>query len=232
MMARLGTTELTSRQRQIFEWVKAFIHKHAMPPTVREIGGAFGIKSSSVFDLLKTLERKDYMRRGNRGARSLIVEDRKDRRLRRSRSILVLEHVPVEERERKKFVAVPVVGAVAAGKPILAEENVIGELLVDADVVRGGRFFALEVDGDSMVGAGIQNGDTVLVRQQPLAETGDIVVAMLDGEATIKRLYFREGAVALRPENPAHQPIAVGPEDDLRIAGKVVGVKRSDAVPE
>lgn len=231
-MAGAGTMELTPRQRQVFEWVKAFIREHTMPPTVREIGDALGIKSSSVFDLLKTLERKDYMRRGARRARSLIVEDRKDRRLHRSRKIRVLEDVPEGERERKNLVAVPVVGAVAAGKPILAEENIIGELLVDADLVRVGRFFALEVAGDSMIGAGIHHGDTVLVRQQPLAETGDIVVAVLGGEATVKRLHLREDAIALRPENPAHQPIMVSPEDDLRIAGKVVGVQRADVVSE
>ena len=91
-MAAAGTTELTPRQRQIFEWVKAFIREHTMPPTVREIGDAFGIKSSSVFDLLKTLERKDFMRRGTRRARSLIVEDRKDRKLHRSRRIQELEY--------------------------------------------------------------------------------------------------------------------------------------------
>ncbi len=161
-----------------------------------------------------------------------VVEDRKDRRLHRSRKIRVLEDVPDRERERKNLVAVPVVGAVAAGKPILAEENIIGELLVDADLVRVGRFFALEVAGDSMIGAGIRHGDTVLVRQQPLAETGDIVVAVLGGEATVKRLHLRDGAIALRPENPAYQSIMIDPENDLRIAGKVVGVQHSDTVSE
>ncbi len=228
-MARPDTKELTARQWQIFEWVKTFIREHAMPPTVREIGRAFDIESSSVFDLLKALERKGYVRRGNQGARSLIIKYGKPPRARR---IQVLEDVPTEERRRKGLIAVPVVGAVAAGKPILADENIVGELLVDADLVRTGRFFGLMVCGDSMIGADIRNGDTVLVRQQPLAETGDIVVAVLGGEATVKRLYLREGAIVLRPENPAYQPMPINPEDDLRIAGKVVGVQHSGAVSE
>ncbi len=227
-MARPRTTEPTPRQRQIFEWVKDFIHEHRMSPTVREIGHAFGIMSSSVFDLLKALEGKGYMRRDDRSARSLVVEDE---RIHRPRGMRVLEHVRSGDAKRKNVVAIPILGTVAAGKPILAEENVIGEVLIDANVARGGRFFALEVDGDSMTGAGIQDGDTVVVRQQPLAESGDIVVAVVDGEATVKRLHLREDTVELRPENPAHQPIVVGPEDHLCIAGKVVAVKRADAVP-
>lgn len=229
MRGRPATTELTQRQRQVFEWVKHFIREHAMPPTVHEIGCAFLIESSSVFDLLKAIERKGYLRRGNRGARSLIVEDRKTRR---SRAIRILPQQPPGERESEGLTPVPVVGAVAAGKPILAEENIIGELLVDTDLVWNGTFFALKVNGDSMTGASIHNGDTVLVRQQPLAETGDIVVAILDGEATIKRLSLREDAIALHPENSAHQPIVVGPEHDLRVAGKVMGVQHSGMGPE
>ncbi|MFH1865737.1 MAG: transcriptional repressor LexA, partial [Candidatus Eisenbacteria bacterium] len=217
---------LTPRQRETLEWVKGFIRKNGMPPTVREIGGAFGIKSSTVFELLKALERKDYLKRGKLGARSLIVQDEAARGQRASRAVPVLPDVSALE-EGGRVIAVPIVGTVAAGAPILAEENIIGELAVDSSLVRGASFFALEVDGDSMTGVGIGDGDTVLVRQQPLAENGDVVVAVIDGEATVKQLHIREDRVELRPKNRAHRAILVGPEDELRIAGKVVGVKRS-----
>ncbi len=117
---------------------------------------------------------------------------------------------------------VPIVGRVAAGPPILADENIIGEVLVDSRVARHGRCFALEVQGDSMIDADIDDGDLVVVRQQPLAESGDIVVALLGEEATVKRLYIRDETIELRPENTSHRPITVGPEDELRILGKVV----------
>jgi len=228
-MARAKPRFLTPRQREILDWIKAFIREHGMPPTVREIGDAFDIRSSSVFDLLKALERKGYLRRGDLGARSLVVEDHEAGRKRQRRGVRTLQRVDPDA--EKSVVAVPILGCVAAGRPILAEENVIGEIQVDADMVRGGQFFALEVQGDSMTGAGVNNGDIVLVRQQPLAENGDIVVALFEGEATVKRLHLRGGRIELRPENPEHQRIQVGPEDDLRIAGKVVGVKRSGPVP-
>lgn len=224
-MAKAGRQPLTPRQRETLDWVKGFIRKNGMPPTVREIGGAFDIKSSTVFELLKALERKGYLRRGDLGARSLIVEDDAVRQ-RRSRAIPALRDVPATG-SRGRVTAVPIVGTVAAGAPILAEENIIGELAVDASLMRGASFFALEVDGDSMTGVGIGDGDTVLVRQQPLAESGDVVVAVVDGEATVKQLHIREDKVELRPKNRAHRTIHVGPEDELRIAGKVVGVKRS-----
>lgn len=224
-MVQARKQPLTPRQREIFDWVRGFIRKNGMPPTVREIGGAFDIKSSTVFELLKALERKGYLRRGDLGARSLIIEGDAIRR-RRSRAIPVLADVSASG-EGGRVIAVPVVGTVAAGEPILAEENIVGELAVDSRLVRGASFFALEVDGDSMTGVGIRDGDTVLVRQQPLAESGDVVVAVIDGDATVKQLHIREGKVELRPKNRAHRAILVGPEDELRIAGKVVGVKRS-----
>lgn len=118
-------------------------------------------------------------------------------------------------------------GRVPAGTPLLAPENVIGELLVDSRTARG-RCFALEVQGDSMIDADIQEGDYVIVRQQQLAESGEIVVAMLEGEATVKRLHLGADAIELRPESHSHSPILIGPDDDLRILGKVVAVHHRD----
>jgi repressor LexA len=218
---------LTPRQREILDWVKEFIQEHGMPPTVREIGRAFGIKSSSVFDLLKALERKGFLRRGNLGARSLILEEN---------ASCGYQSDPLQERAEPKkksgrttLVPIPVVGTVAAGQPIFAEENIIGEVLIDERTARRGRCFGLEVKGDSMVNAGIRDEDMVIVRQQPVAESGDIVVALLGDEATVKRLYIRDERIELRPENPKHWPMVIGPGDEMIIQGKVVGIKRKGA---
>lgn len=125
----------------------------------------------------------------------------------------------------RMVIPVPIVGEVAAGPPILAQENVIGEFLMEASVLRSGRHFALEVHGDSMICAGIDDGSLVIIRQQALAENGDIVVALIDDEATVKRLWMREEKIELRAENPEYDPIVVSPESDLRIVGKVVAVR-------
>ena len=132
-------------------------------------------------------------------------------------------------RRTKYSVCWPSLSSAAAGQPILAEENIIGEVLVDSRAARHGRCFALEVQGDSMIDAGIDDGDLVVVRQQPLAESGDIVVALLDQEATVKRLFIRDERIELRPENPQHRPMPIGPDDGLRILGKVVAISRSGA---
>jgi len=207
-MARTATTELTARQRQVFEWVKAFIREHAMPPTVREIGRAFHIESSSVFDLLKTLERKNYIRRGDRGARSLIVEG-----MRRQRA------------SGSDVVEVAIVGRIPAGQPIEAIEHDCGTVAVKRDLLRGREAYALKVEGQSMVKASILDGDYVIVRKQQTAEDGDIVVALIENEATLKRFYRDGDGVRLEPANSRMRPIHVQ-SGEFRIQGKVVGVQR------
>jgi repressor LexA len=207
-MGRPETTELTARQRQVFEWVKAFIREHTMPPTVREIGRAFHIESSSVFDLLKTLERKNYIRRGDRGARSLIVEG-----MRRQRA------------SGSDVVEVAIVGRIPAGQPIEAIEHDCGTVAVKRDLLRGREAYALKVEGQSMVEAGILDGDYVIVRKQQTAEDGDIVVALIENEATLKRFYRDGAGVRLEPANSSMRPIHVQ-SGEFRIQGKVVGVQR------
>jgi repressor LexA len=206
-MKRAKGDGLTARQRQILEWIKAFIRKHGMPPTVREIGGAFSIKSSSVFDLLKALERKGYLRRGELGARSLIVEDGKSRR------------------SEGGTVEVPIVGRIPAGQPIEAIEHQGGTVAVGKDLLRGHDGYALEVEGQSMIEAGILDGDYVIVRKQETADDGDVVVALIESEATLKRLYREAGGVRLEPANQTMAPIHVTSRE-FRIQGKVVGVLR------
>lgn len=205
-MARHSKTELTPRQRETLEWVKEFIRENGIPPTVREIGRAFRIKSSSVFDLLQSLERKGVLRRGDLGARSLIVKDQ-------------------QAKAPRACAEVPILGCIAAGQPIEAFEVPDGTVTVDGDMLRGGRAYALRVHGDSMVEAGILEGDLVIVRDQALAENGDVVVAVMENEATLKRFYREGRRVRLQPANARMKPIRVE-SGDFKIQGKVVGVVR------
>ncbi len=198
--------KLTARQREILDWIKGFIDEHGMPPTVREIGSAFGMKSSSAFDHLKALERKGRLRRGDLGARSLILEG--------SEAQPQCEHVDVR-----------VVGRIAAGSPIEAVEDDLGAVPVNKDLLRGRGGFALRVAGDSMVEEGIHDGDYVIVLEQETANDGDIIVALIDGDATLKKFYRDGDGYRLEPANGKMEPIPVN-SGDFRIQGKVVGVMR------
>ena len=205
---RRPVEEITDPQRRTLHELRRFINRRGFPPTIQELADILGISPPSVRDQITQLVRKGYVRRESRKARGLTV----------------LREPTDEVLELR---AVPIVGRVAAGQPLLAEENVVGEVLVDSRAIRSGRCFALEVRGDSMIGAGIRDQDLVVVRQQPVAESGDIVVALLDQEATVKRLFIRDERIELRPENPTHRPIPIGPDDGLRILGKVVAISRS-----
>ena len=200
-----GSKVLTPRQRETLDWVKEFMREHGMPPTVREIGAAFDIKSSTVFEFLKTLERKGYLRRGELGARSLIVEG-----MDRSGGVLV---------------EVPIVGRIMAGRPLEAVEDDRGTVTVEKELTRGRKVFALKVAGDSMVEAGILDGDYVIVRQQETADDADIVVALIGTEATLKRFRKEPDGIRLDPANSNIRPIRVDPKE-FRIQGKVIGVQR------
>jgi repressor LexA len=197
---------LTPRQDEILSWVKSFIRDHGMPPTVREIGSAFDIKSSSVFDLLQALERKGHLRRGDLGARSLIVKGRVQR-----------HECGCEE--------VRIVGRVRAGTPIEAIEDDCGTIAVKKDLLRGRTAFALKVEGNSMVETGILDGDYVVVRKQETADDGDIVVALIDNEATLKRYYREVDGIRLEPANPALSAIRIR-SGQFAVQGVVVSVMR------
>jgi repressor LexA len=199
---------LTDPQKKLLQAIEAYIARHGMSPTMREMSDELGQGVANVFKLVQRLERNGYITRVPGKSRSLAVV-----RSANEEAIIGL-------------VSIPLVGTVVAGHPLLAQENVLGELLVDATTVRTGRHFALKVMGQSMIDAGIGSGDVVIVRQQPLADHRDIVVALLNDEATVKRLHYRQGQVSLLPENPRFKPIPVGPDDDLRIVGKVVAVRR------
>ncbi len=200
---------LTARQREVLDFVRAFAADQGYPPTVREIGAHFGFVPRSVFDHLKALERKGYLRRRSSKSRSL--------------EILDASGSPA----RPRGVAVPIVGRVAAGDPLLAVQNIEGSLWLSPEWVNGGETFLLRVQGESMVDAHILPGDYALVRRQPAAEHGDIVIALLNEEATVKRLLLKGDQVVLKPENPAMKPITVRRGDSrLQIVGKVIGILR------
>ena len=192
----------TERQRRILEVIRTFTAEHGYPPSVREIGERVGLSSSSTIHAhLKALER-----------RGLISRDPTKPRALRSGGTL------------RETLVVPVLGRVAAGVPITAQEDVEGEFVLPAEFLpRGSDAFMLRVQGDSMVEAAILDGDLILVRPQRTAENGEIVVAMLDGEATVKRFYREAERVRLQPENQAMAPIYAS---DVEIVGRVEAVVR------
>ncbi|MBN1629183.1 MAG: transcriptional repressor LexA [Thermoleophilia bacterium] len=202
--------ELHERQQRILEVIEEAVRSQGYPPTVREIGAAVGLCSpASVQGHLSALEEMGYIRRGSAKRRALEV-------VRPTGS----NHSAVGV---GNLTGVPLVGRVAAGVPLLAEENVEDSLDIPRFLGEEGRCFALRVTGTSMINAGILNGDIVVVRQQETADDGDIVVALLEDEATLKRFYREADQVRLQPENDAMQPILTR---DPRIVGKVTGVLR------
>jgi len=205
--------EMTQRQREVLGFMRGFSDKHGAPPTVREIAERFRFTPRAAFDHLRALERKGMLQRrvtDKRVSRTLVLTDRSPERSRREREI-------------------PILGRIAAGAPIFAVENREDVIPVRPEwlAAKGGDVFALRVRGDSMIQAHIADGDLVLVRKQESAADGDIVAAMIDQEATVKRFATEGGAVVLKPEHPTMKPIVVDPQRaEFRILGKVVGLIR------
>ncbi len=209
-------TGLTSRQRRILEVIKDAVERHGYPPSIREIGEAVGLTStSSVAYQLKVLQEKGFLRKDQRRPRALDV------RLPEQPQPEFDERSGASSRPQPAYV--PVVGRIAAGGPVLAEQVVEDVFPLPRELVGEGTLFLLRVTGDSMIDAAIHDGDWVVVRQQPVAEKGDFVAAMIDGEATVKTYARRGGHTWLLPHNPAYEPI---PADDAVILGRVVTVLR------
>lgn len=204
---------LSARQQRILEVIREAVETRGYPPSVREIGEAVGLRSpSSVHSQLATLERGGYLRRDPSRPRAIEVRFDPDTQL----------SIPSAPSK-----AVPLVGDVAAGAPLLAEERVEDVYALPRDLVGEGTLFMLRVRGESMVQAGILPGDLVVVRQQPSVEQGELCAAMIDGEATVK--FFRRargGAVFLDPANDGYEPIPVAEDAESAILGKVVSVLR------
>ena len=202
---------LTARQREVLDFVRSFMIRVGYPPTVREIGSHFGFVPRSVFDHLKALERKGYLRRDPA----------------KSRSLQLLDASLSPSARTSSYRELPILGRVAAGQPLLSDQNLEGTSVVPQDWVNDDEAFLLKVQGESMIGAHICPGDQALVRRQSTAENGDIVVALLNDEATIKRILFRPDGIVLQPENPTMPPIEVRKgEKSFQILGKVVGILR------
>ena len=199
---------LTDRQKEVLEFIARFSEENGFPPTVREIGENFGISLRAVQDHIAACQKKGYLAQSQK----------------KSRSFRVIKGDTVQE-PRVFVVKVPKLGTVAAGKPLLSEENIDGYVNIAEPFVKPGKtYFALNVRGASMLNAGILEGDLAIIEQSEVAEEGQIVVAVVENAITLKRFYREQDRVRLQPENPDFQPIY---SDNVKIAGIMVGLVRT-----
>ena len=204
--------ELTSRQKEIFNFIRSFIQKRGYPPSVREIGEHFDIYPRAAFDHLKALEKKGYLKRQGSMSRSI--------------EILVFQGTEPGKNEGPSIREIPVLGRVAAGKPTLAVEHVEGTIPLPAEWAKGGEVFILKVKGDSMSPYILPN-DYVIVQSQSSADNGDVVVTLMGEEATVKRFFKRGRKIELRPDNKSWETIQIDEgAGEVKILGKVTGVFR------
>ncbi len=206
--------EMTARQEEIYEYIKKYSKENRMPPTVREIGTHFEISSTNgVRSILAALIKKGYINRSPRLSRGIEIVDS--------------GNSDTKEYASSNTIEIPIIGRVAAGTPILAVQNLEGTVTIDRDFLAcRSDVFALRVKGDSMINAGIFDGDLIFARQQKSAERGEIVVAQIDNEATVKYYHPSNDHIELRPANPKYSPIIVSDKKDFSIAGRVIGVMR------
>ncbi len=200
--------KLTKTQGKVLDFIKAYMEKNKLPPTYEEIADNFGYKSKNAVEShLQALQRKGVIQRIQKKARGILLNEDADE-------------------ERKKHL-IPVVGTIAAGEPILAEQNISEYLDMYKIFYTDSEIFALNVKGDSMINAGIFNGDLVIVKKQPVLEDGEVGVAIIDDEATVKRIFFHSDKVVLHPENDDMDDIEIhSGEKNFFIGGKVIGVVR------
>ncbi len=206
-------TELTERQNSIYQFIKEYIDFNSYPPTYREIGTQFGIASTfGVKRHIDALIKKGFLNIGENSSRTI------------SLTANMKENI---QSQQSNTIEIPIIGRVAAGQPILAEENIEGTFNIQSSLINGkADCFALKVKGDSMINAGIFEGDVVIVNPQKDANNGEIVVALLDNEATLKRYKRINGNISLIPENDNYSPIAINKSDNFSIVGKALGVFR------
>ena len=194
--------QMTSRQKEIYDFLETFIEREGYSPSIREVGTHFGMSAMGARDHLQALEKKGYIQSGSNTSRSIVLN--------RSRDEEVLE--------------IPILGHVAAGVPLLAEENLNGSVRLPSSLFHHNRLFALYVEGESMINAGIFEGDLAVFNQQEQAENGQIVVAMVEEAVTLKRFYREKSRVRLQAENPEFSPIYAS---DIRILGRLVHLIRN-----
>jgi repressor LexA len=203
--------DLTVRQREIMDYILREVQKKGYPPSVREIGEAVGLSSSStVHAHLEKLEQLGYLRRDPTKPRAIEV-------------LVGTPTLPFEQKILKDLINIPILGAVTAGEPIFAEQNIVDYFPVPRDFTRYDDVFMLRVKGESMINAGIFDGDLVIVERETSAYNGDIVVALIEEEATVKRFYKEQGHIRLQPENERYAPIYA---TEVQILGKVIGLVR------
>jgi repressor LexA len=194
---------LTKRQSEVLDFIRDFIDSHKYPPTIREIALNFKISVKGAYDHVKALEKKDVISCDTNRSRAIEIHS---------------------EETENEMVSIPILGHVAAGVPLLASENFEGHISLPSNMLKNGDFFALNVLGDSMINAGILDGDTAIIRQIPTAENGEIVVAMIDDAVTLKRFYKEKNRVKLQAENEAYPPIYT---QNIKILGKLVKILRN-----
>jgi repressor LexA len=201
--------QLTPIQNRVLSFIIGHQKKRGAPPTVREIADALGYSSpNNVRQHLRLIDQKGYIRVGPGRARGIEIV------------------VGFEQEQKGNEVQVPLIGAVAAGRPITAVENIDGYVSLDKTIFKGKGLFTLRIQGDSMKGIGVLDGDIVIVRQQSTAENNDVVVAIIDGEATLKRYIRKKDHIVLHAENPEYEDIVVSSDKDVWVVGKMVGVMR------
>ncbi|HPS14638.1 MAG TPA: transcriptional repressor LexA [Spirochaetales bacterium] len=200
--------DLTERQKAVLEFLTKFIQENSYPPTVRETAKAFNISIKGAYDHIKALERKGYIKLQENRSRAMEIVDRREE----------------SEEDLSCVLEVPILGDIAAGNPIFAEENWVGTVRVPTDLVHAKNCFALKVQGDSMKNAGIRSGDIAIIEQKPVAENGDIVAALIEDSATLKRFFKENNRIKLQAENPDYAPIYT---QDVRILGKLKAIIRN-----
>ena len=211
--------KITKRQQQIYDFIRSYQTEKGYPPSVREMAAAVGLSSpSTVHAHLSALEAHGLIKRDKTKPRALEVFEQERNP---DNNLDISQKSPVPE--MRGVVSLPLVGRVAAGMPILAEQNIEDTFTIPTEIASDSSSFILEVHGNSMINVGIYNGDYIIVREQPSAMNGDIVVAMIDGSATVKTFYKERGRVRLQPENDAMEPIFA---DNPTILGKVVALMR------
>jgi len=196
--------QLTPRQQEILDFLTGFIEKNSYPPTIRETAKAFSISVKGAYDHIKALEKKGVIKLQENRSRALEIVSKKE--------------------SDDSVTEVPLLGTIAAGNPILAEENWKGSVRVPVEYARTGTCFALRVQGDSMRDAGIRSGDLAIIEQRPTAENGEIVAALIEDSATLKRFFRENNRIRLQAENPDYAPIYT---QDVRILGKLKAILRS-----
>lgn len=194
---------LTKRQSEVLDFIKNFIDTHKYPPTIREIAQHFEISVKGAYDHVKALEKKDVISCDTNRSRAIEI---------------------CREDDEEEILSVPLLGSVAAGTPLMATENLDGYISIPSNMLKAGDYFALNIKGDSMINAGILDGDTAVVRQKSTAENGEIIVAMIDDAVTLKRFYKENNRVKLMAENDAYSPIFT---QDIKILGKLVKILRN-----